>query len=185
MFNIAEEKPAKRKSNGRVPQAYPTPKNAEEKSAIGNAIRKLLPIYKMPRVKSDEELEERLADFFTYCANNDVVPTVEAMWMYCGYYRGWAYDIESGRSKGFSSDTSVIVKKAKEFLSGYDAEMVATGKLNPVVYIFRGKNYYGLKDQQEVNLTANSSDDVNADDIRDKYIKEHYPIETSAKEVEN
>ena len=33
--------------------------------------------------------------------------------------------------------------------------MVTEGKINPVVYIFRAKNYFGMKDQQEVVLTPN------------------------------
>ena len=28
--------------------------------------------------------------------------------------------------------------------------MVTEGKINPVVYIFRAKNYFGMKDQQDV-----------------------------------
>jgi len=33
---------------------------------------------------------------------------------------------------------------------------VAEGKLNPVTYIFRSKNYYGMKDQQEHVITPNN-----------------------------
>lgn len=34
--------------------------------------------------------------------------------------------------------------------------MVNEGKLNPVTYIFRSKNYYGMRDQQEYVLTPNA-----------------------------
>ena len=35
--------------------------------------------------------------------------------------------------------------------------MVTEGKINPVVYIFRAKNYFGMKDQQDLVLTPNNA----------------------------
>ena len=62
------------------------------------------------------------------------------------------------------------IKRAKEFLASYDANMVATGKLNPVPYIFRAKNYYGMRDQQEYVLTPNHPlDSANVDEVANKY----------------
>jgi hypothetical protein len=49
-----------------------------------------------------------------------------------------------------------LIKKAKELLASFDAKMVQEGKINPVTYIFRAKNYFGLKDQQEYVLTPNN-----------------------------
>ena len=48
-----------------------------------------------------------------------------------------------------------LIKKAKGFIASFESEMVTEGKINPVVYIFRAKNYFGMKDQQEVVLTPN------------------------------
>jgi hypothetical protein len=41
-------------------------------------------------------------------------------------------------------------------LASFDAEMVTEGKINPVTYIFRAKNYFGLQDKQEYVLTPNN-----------------------------
>jgi hypothetical protein len=45
---------------------------------------------------------------------------------------------------------------------------VAEGKLNPVTYIFRSKNYYGMKDQQEHVITPNNplGDAASPEEIR-------------------
>ena len=40
-----------------------------------------------------------------------------------------------------------------------DAELAQEGKIQPVVYMFRAKNYYGMKDQQDVVLTPNTNSD--------------------------
>ena len=45
-----------------------------------------------------------------------------------------------------------LIKKAKEFLASFDAKLVQENKVNPVTYIFRARNYFGLKDQVEYVL---------------------------------
>ena len=63
-----------------------------------------------------------------------------------------------------------IIKRAKETIAAYDADMVAKGKLNPVPYIFRAKNYYGMKDNQDITITPNNPlTEENAADIVKKY----------------
>ena len=55
-----------------------------------------------------------------------------------------------------SSETSLIIKKAKDFLKTFDAKLVITGKMNFLAYCFRAKNYYGMADKSEVVLTPNN-----------------------------
>jgi hypothetical protein len=61
-----------------------------------------------------------------------------------------------------------MIKKAKDLIAAYDANLVAEGKLNPVTYIFRSKNYYGMKDQQEHVITPNNplGDAASPEEIR-------------------
>lgn len=62
------------------------------------------------------------------------------------------------------------MKKAKDYIATYDAEMVANGKIPAPVYIFRSKNFYGMKDVQEVKVEANQNSQIpeNAEEIIDK-----------------
>lgn len=53
---------------------------------------------------------------------------------------------------GCSSERMNIIKKAKEFIASFESAMVTEGKINPVVYIFRAKNYFGMKDQQDITI---------------------------------
>lgn len=48
--------------------------------------------------------------------------------------------------------------------------MVHQGKIPAPVYIFRSKNYYGMKDVQEVKVEANQNSQIpeNAEEIIDK-----------------
>lgn len=128
----------------------------EKKAYIQKTLTDCFEIYVMPKVNTDEELVERLDWYFRRCAERGIKPNIEEMCMATGYVRATVWDWETGRRQGFTSATADIVKKAKEFMANFDAKMVNDGKLNPVTYIFRSKNYYGMKDQQEYVLTPNA-----------------------------
>ena len=101
--------------------------------------------------------------------------------MYTGYTYATMHDWETGKNQGFSSQTSHIVKKAKEYLKMFDAKLVVSGKVNPIVYFFRAKNYYGMQDKQEVEIssTNNQEHDMSAEDIARRYIEDGKTVETS------
>ena len=50
-----------------------------------------------------------------------------------------------------------MIKKAKEILAGIDAKLVSMGKIPQVTYIFRAKNFFGMKDQQDLVVTPAAS----------------------------
>ena len=127
--------------------------------------------YKQPKVKSDEELTQRISDYFDMCAETGQIPTVEEMALSTGYSASTVWDWENGRNKGFSEETSEVIKKAKSFMQTFDAKLVTTGALNFLTYCFRAKNYYGMVEKSEVVLTpsnplGNSGD---AATLADKY----------------
>lgn len=124
----------------------------QKQQLISRLLTETLRTYNLPKVKSDEELAERLGAFFRHCAETGERPTVEQMCQCTGYTIQKVWEWEVGIHRGFSPRTSEIIKNAKEFLRVFDAKMVAEGALNPVVYIFRAKNYYGMKDQQDLTI---------------------------------
>jgi hypothetical protein len=51
-----------------------------------------------------------------------------------------------------------------------DAELAAEGRIQPVVYLFRSKNFYGMKDQQEMVVTPNQNlSDTDIQNVANKY----------------
>lgn len=133
----------------------------EDRELVKQLLRETVVAYRQPKVNSDEELAERLNDYFNGCAATGQVPTVEEMCLSTGYAQATIWDWETGRRQGFTSATADIIKKAKDFMQTFDAKMVVTGKLNFLAYCFRAKNYYGMQDKSEVVLTPNTqqSDD--------------------------
>lgn len=152
----------------------------EDRQLVSKLLGEVLVEYRKPKVKSDEELAERLNDYFQRCAETGQIPTVEEMCLSTGYSYATCYDWEVGRNKGFSSETSNIIKKAKEMLKTFDAKLVISGKLNFLAYCFRAKNYYGMVDKQEMVVTpnVNNDSDYNADDIRARYLSDSPTLPT-------
>lgn len=173
----------KRKTNGRPPQSRAgLITTDEDRLFVAGLLQEVLVEYKQPRVKSDEELQERLNDYFTRCATTGQIPTVEEMAMSTGFGLSYLWDIETGRRKGFSDSTAEIVKKAKNFLSTFDAKLVVTGKMNFLAYCFRAKNYYGMSDRNEYVIMPSSQpeQEYNEDDIRRRYmVDDDSPVETT------
>lgn len=141
-----------RNPKGIGPMVDSIPMTDERRQLISRLVTETIRTYEMPRVRTDDELAQRFADYFRDCATTGERPTVEQLCQCTGWTIKEVYDWETGRLKGFSPDTGKIVKKAKEFLAVFDAKMVSEGSLNPVVYIFRAKNYYGMRDQQDLTI---------------------------------
>ena len=105
--------------------------------------------------------------FFTTTLNEGGVPTYEELGLALGYTRQTLWRWENGE-EGSTPTRRNLMKKAKELLASFDAKMVTEGKINPVTYIFRAKNYFGMRDQQEYVLTPNNplGDTSNPNDIQ-------------------
>ena len=126
--------------------------NEEEKAlAIRNSMSNILQYLGNEIVKNEEEGLQRTQAYIEGCIDRGLRPTVEGWALALGTTRASLWDWETGRRRGpLSAD---FVKKGKEMFSAFDADMVAQGKMNPVTYIFRSKNYYGMKDQQDIVVT--------------------------------
>lgn len=159
------EQIVKKKRGGKSASlAHNTSAKAEDIRRIGAS---LLKWYKMEKAVTDEEIRERLEMYFVTTLEAGEIPTVEEMCLALGYPRQTIWKWEAGE-EGSTPARRDLIKKAKEILASFDAKMVQEGKINPVTYIFRAKNYFGLQDKQEYVLTPNNplGDHANPDDIQ-------------------
>ena len=158
----------------------------EDRQFVSKLLGEVLAEYNRPRVKNDEELAERLSDYFDRCVKTGQVPTVEELFLSTGFSYWYMHDIEVGKRKGFSPETAQIIKKAKAFLMTFDAKLAVSGKMNFLAYCFRAKNYYGMVDKQEHVITPTTQDETqyNAEDIMKRYVLDDpNTIETTAEDV--
>lgn len=152
-----------------------------DKALVRRLMGETLQSWRKTKVKSDEELVARLDEFFRECAEQGKIPTMEEMEMCTGYSHGGLSDIQTGKNHGFSPETKHILKRAREFLKTFDAKLVLTGEVNPIVYFFRAKNYYGMVDKQEITVSANENRvaEMSDEDIANWYLEDGKKVETT------
>lgn len=80
------------------------------------------------------------------------------------YDRRSLFDITN---RGRHDEFADTIKNAKDFIANYDAVLANNNKINAAVYCFRSKNFYGMKDVQQVEVAATPAGDVpvNSQDI--------------------
>jgi len=146
---------------------------------IARAVKNSFQYFNREIVKSDEECAERLNAYFRDCQEQQMLPTVENMCLALGTVRRTVWDWENGIS--CSATRTNMIKKAKQILAAIDAELVSSGKIPQVVYIFRAKNFFGMADQQEIVVStgANAEQDMSADDIAKRYLEDSRTVETT------
>ena len=149
--------------------------DGERRQFVSMTLEGIYKWYRMPKVETDDECEERLIYFFETCISTGEMPTVEKMALALGVVRYTVWRWERG---DLGPRRSAMIKKAKEFISTYDAEMVSRGKMQPVAYIFRAKNYYGMQDKVEHQIAqTNPLDNISSpEEIADR-INNSIPIE--------
>ena len=129
-------------------------------------------------IKTDEEFLRRTEDFFQTCVDNDELPTLEKLCVSLGITR----DTLNNWGKGtMGTYRQQLVAQIKETMAAIDAELVSRNKIPQVVYIFRSKNFWGMRDEQQYSFTPTNvlGDEVQKDEITQKYKAaiEDLPIE--------
>ena len=177
---MADNKPTKRKSNGKNSPVIGDNGLMVEPGDNTKYLSLGMELFNLPSIdlKEPEQVIERLNEFFEIHARYDMKPTVAGMGMALGLDRRRLYEIKTGNyhtSKSLSelpTLTTVSIKKAYEYMEILWENYMQNGKINPVSGIFLGKNNFGYQDKTEYVVTpnVNSDNDFSADDIRKRYL---------------
>ena len=103
--------------------------------------------------QSVEVLQKELEDFFDLCDRTNTVPTIVAIALYLGVNRDTIY----AHANNPNSPASDIFKNVISYCHMSMENGALVGKINPVTYIFLGKNYFGLKDDKNITVTPTDS----------------------------
>lgn len=155
-----------------LPSKVWTPENDNERAFVSQILRELLTEFRKPTVKDDDEMAERISDYYDRCANEGRTPVWEEVCLSLGYGLQKVNAIIHGTERGFTAITPEILKKAKDFQQSFDAKLVVAGKMNFLAYCFRAKCYYGMRDNAELpETTRNPMGEAN---LTPKQLQERY-----------
>lgn len=107
----------------------------------------------IPKFESPEDMALMIEHYFAKCIELKLFPTKRGM----SITLGTTYEVLCQWERGSRGpEYTHVLKKAGEYLADVDEQMVLSGIENPVLFMFRSKNYHGLRDQQEYILTPNN-----------------------------
>jgi len=131
---------------------------AKKKAELFNKLWKIESKRGIAKFDSVEDMQLLIEDYFADCAEIGLRPTVRGLASALGTVYHTLQDWENGtRDKQLGSDCSATVKKAKQIIAQYDELMAVEGLDNPILFMFRAKNYYGMRDKQEIEVNSNTS----------------------------
>lgn len=179
-FNIADVSPAT--AIKRINKVTST--DDEKKSGIKRIIGESLQYWGRRCPLTTEEVAETLNNYFAQCYDTGQIPTVEDLCLALGITRQTLHRWEHGIQ--CDSERTIMIQQAKEVLAAIDAKLVTEGKLIPVTYIFRAKNYFGMKDQrEEVSVRINPlGDNISNAQLEKKYLENANVIELPEIKIE-
>jgi hypothetical protein len=165
------------------------PDKEEKKAELFQRLTALHMKQGVAKFETVDEMRLLIEQYFTDCAEFKLRPTVRGL----ALALGTVYETLNGWERGerdstLGNQTSVIIKKAKQLIAEYDEIMAVEGYDNPILFMFRAKNYYGMQDKQEItfNPTNTNNDAVPLDDIKKLLNDQHdasYVVDADAKEV--
>lgn len=110
--------------------------------------------WQKPDMGDNKAVQQRIADYFALCNDDDMKPTVSGMALAFSVDRKtlwrWVNGIECSN---LTAETRNTVKKAYSILECQMENYMQNGKINPVSGIFLMKNNMGYEDKSEVVLT--------------------------------
>ena len=134
-----------------------------------------------PDLHNAEEVRQAIENYFQSCIKRGVRPGNLGLYAALGITKQDYYDVVNGRNKSkVSPDCVDLLKKANRAMSAYREGLALKGKLNPVTYIFMGKNYDGLQDQTQIEVTA--ADNASPLQLTQEELQRRIPVYSDAEQ---
>ena len=117
----------------------------------------------MPPIDTKDvtQVQERINDYLTLCAESDIKPTVKGFCNALKISRQTLFDWKRGKFRPDSHQAVII--QAYDLLEEMWEHYMLNGKINPVSGIFLGKNNFNYSDKQEYVVTPNTKEIETAD----------------------
>lgn len=129
-----------------------------------------------PDMTDENQVVQRVIDYFQLCADNDMKPSVAGLALAFSVSRHSILNWVTGGngSKQLSDYSIATLKKAYDFLNAQMEDYMQNGKINPVAGIFLMKNNMGYRDQQEVAIRADQplGEQLSDSELQKKYIED-------------
>lgn len=101
-----------------------------------------------------EELQSEMSEYFDLCKETDTMPTVTSLALWLGCDRDTIYNHANNPNSPFSA----CLKSTLTYMHSAMENGTLSGDINPVTYIFLAKNYFGMRDDKNINIAPATND---------------------------
>ena len=131
-----------------------TPKELREFTKHALEIFEIIP----PDLHDAKQVYDAISNYFRSCDTHGVRPSNLGLYASLGMTRQDVDDVIRGKNKSRASHECIdMIQRAKLALSAYRESLAMSGKINPVTALFWSKNFDGMTDVQQVEITANNA----------------------------
>ena len=136
-----------------------------EPSFVKKTVGELRSVYDLPKPETDEEVKERIYQFFLYCEDKGLRPGIELLSLFLGVSRMTIWNWSNGLTCSEARQT--MINHAKALIGAYLEQSHLQGKLNPVSAIFLSKIWLGYTEDLTVKLDTQTAQQLPRQTLED------------------
>lgn len=115
-----------------------------EPSTVQEIVSSLKQLHDRGKPETDEEIKQRIDEYFAFCQQSSIRPGVESLCMALHISRTTLFNWNNGI--GCSEICQELIQSAKSFIAAYIEQALLSGKVSPPSGIFLMKNWLSYKD---------------------------------------
>lgn len=115
-----------------------------EPAVVQQIVTSLKELHDMGKPSTDEDVEQRIDDYFSFCERSSVRPGIESLCMALHISRTTLFRWSNGID--CSTYRQEVIQSAKSFIGAFIEQCVLGGKISPPSGIFLMKNWLNYKD---------------------------------------
>lgn len=114
------------------------------KCEVSQIITSIMELHDKGKPETDEEVSERIQQYFDFCSYSSIRPGFETLSMALHVSRGTVFNWMNGI--GCSKQRQEILEDARTVIHSFLEQALLSGKISPPSGIFLAKNWMGYKD---------------------------------------
>lgn len=138
-----------------------------EPIAVQQIVTSLKELYDLGKPQTDEEMKQRIDEYFSFCERSSIRPGIESLCMALHISRTTLFRWSNGLD--CTKYRQELVQTAKTFIGAFLEQAMLGGKISPPSGIFLMKNWLSYKDNigiEETTPQTESSRKMTLDDVK-------------------
>lgn len=127
-----------------------------EPAAVQQIVSSLKELHDKGRPQTDEELKQRIDEYFSFCECSSIRPGIESLCMSLHISRTTLFRWSNGID--CSSYKQELIQSAKSFIGAFIEQAMLCGKISPPSGIFLMKNWLSYKDSISIEESVPQKD---------------------------